>query len=95
MGVDLTGRTWSHLEIGSREERETAARYVASVAHDKADCTHLLNLLGLLPAGHPATIRPQDHGLPGYRAGCRCKRCRKANNTRLERQRAARKGATA
>ena len=95
MGTELTGHTWTHLGGATRTERDKAARYVASVALDKDDCTDLLAKLGLLPSGHPATLRPQDHGLPGYRKGCRCKRCRKSNAMRLERQKTARKGATA
>jgi hypothetical protein len=95
MAAELSGHTWTHLGSATREECEKARKYVASKATGVEDCTDLLAKLGLLPAGHPATLRPQDHGLPGYRKGCRCKRCRKANSMRLERQKAARKGATA
>jgi hypothetical protein len=94
MGGDFTGRTWGHLNSGTRDDCEKAARYVASVAHDTADCTQLLAALGLLPARHPAALRDEDHGLIGYRRGCRCKRCVKANRARLDRQRSAGKGAT-
>jgi hypothetical protein len=49
MVVDLTGRTWSTKEEAAPDEKQRAALYVASVAHDKADCTHLLGALDLLP----------------------------------------------
>lgn len=94
MGVDLTGHTWSHLGAATREECEKAAKYVASKATSAEDCTDLLATLGLLPAGHPATLRPQDHGARGYKAGCKCKHCQGWNRDRLARQR-ARKGANA
>jgi hypothetical protein len=67
----------------TEDEQQRAALYVASVAVDKADCTHLLAVLGLLPKR--LTV---GHGMAGYRAGCRCKRCRKANTERNRRQRA-------
>ena len=90
MPEDLRG-TWGPLTVGTPEECRKASLYVASVARDKADATELLAILGLLPARHPARIRPGDHGLIGYRLGCRCTPCRKANTNRLQRQRAAAK----
>ena len=96
MGAELAGHTWTHLDTASREECAKAARYVTGmVAKDRADAAQLLAILGLLPATHPAVMRPEDHGIRGYRLGCRCKRCRKSNSMRLSRQRAAKKGATA
>jgi hypothetical protein len=97
MGADFTGHTWTHLDTASRAESDRAARYVTGMAaRDKADATHLLAVLGLLPAGHPATLRPSDHGMRGYKVGCRCERCVKWNRNRLDRQKkAARKGANA
>jgi hypothetical protein len=92
MAEDLTRGTWGPLSLATPEECRKASRYVASQARDKQDATELLAILGLLPARHPAMIRPDDHGLIGYRLGCRCKPCRKANSNRLDRQRAAAKG---
>lgn len=92
MAEDLTRGTWGPLSLATPAECRKAALYVTATARDKADATQLLAVLGLLPATHQAMIRPQDHGLIGYRLGCRCKACRKANTTRLQRQRAAAKG---
>ena len=92
MTEDLVRGTWAPLTLTTPETRRKASLYVTSKAVDKADATHLLAILGLLPTNHIATIRPQDHGLIGYRAGCRCKPCRKANSNRLQRQRDAAKG---
>jgi hypothetical protein len=80
---DLSRRTWGINEQATPEEQRRATRYVASVADSPADCRRLLDALGLLPARMTAT-----HGLPGYRAGCRCDRCVAANRRRLQRQRA-------
>lgn len=75
------------LTLGNNtpEERRRAARTTADHARDAADCRDLLDKLGLLPA-----TRVRTHGMPGYRAGCRCKRCRHANAERNRRQRANR-----
>ena len=94
MGVDLTGHTWTHLGGATRDESEKAAKYVAIKAVSKADRIQLLAMLGLLPAGHKALLRPTDHGSRGYKAGCRCKRRLQWNRNRINRQKAARKGAT-
>lgn len=94
MGKDFTADQIGPIDI-PKAQRDMAARYVAAHASSVADCTELLAMLALLPAGHPATIRPEDHGLPGYRLGCRCKQCRKANANRSVRERAARKGTAA
>ncbi|MFJ5967936.1 hypothetical protein [Streptomyces sp. NPDC093060] len=94
MGKDFTADQIGPIDI-PRVVRRKAALYVASNAVGKADCTELLAMLGLLPASHPEAHRPDDHGLPGYRAGCRCKRCRKANANRSVRERTARREAAA
>lgn len=49
-----------------------AALYVASIARDTADARQLLDALGFIGP----TVR--THGLDGWRAGCICKRCRRA-----------------
>ncbi|MFJ8995554.1 hypothetical protein ACIRQH_34760 [Streptomyces sp. NPDC102279] len=87
MGGDLNRRTWSPQDVGTPKERRTASRYVVRVATSKAEAIALLATLGLLPAGHPALFAHVQHGLPGYRAGCRCERCRKANQNRVQKQR--------
>jgi hypothetical protein len=84
MDRDLGRLTCSTTDEASPDEKRAAALYVASVAHDKDDATHLLAVLGLLPKR--LTV---EHGLPGYKAGCRCKTCRKANSNRINRQRRA------
>lgn len=87
MGLDLSRQTWGPHDHATVDEKEAASRYVASVAEDADDCRQLLDLLGLLPKR--LTV---EHGMPGYRAGCTCKRCRKANENRIRGQRAAAAG---
>lgn len=87
MGLDLNRQTWAVHDHASGREKRAAARYVASRSADATEAAQLLAMLGLLPAHHPAVMRPTDHGITGYRLGCRCKRCRKANRYRLQRQR--------
>jgi hypothetical protein len=87
MPGDFTGRTWGHLDTATRSEQEKAARFIASKADGVGEATELLAMLGLLPPGHPATIRSVDHGMPGYKQGCRCTQCTRANRQRLARQR--------
>jgi hypothetical protein len=82
MGLDLNRRTWSVKEQATSSEQRVASLYVASVAADAADATHLLAALGLLPRHHPAVMRADEHGMRGYRIGCRCKTCRKAKRAR-------------
>lgn len=89
MGKDFTADQIGPIDI-PHAVRERAARYIAANATDAADCTRLLAMVGLLPAGHPASLLPSDHGMRGYRLGCRCKTCRKANGNRLARQRGGR-----
>lgn len=81
---DLARRTWGVHDEATPDEKARASRYIASVADGPADCRLLLDVLGLLPA-----LLTVEHGMPGYRKGCRCKRCRKANANRNQRQRAA------
>ncbi|MDX2763362.1 hypothetical protein PV729_45510 [Streptomyces europaeiscabiei] len=76
------------VPTNTAETRRAAALHVASKAVDKADATQLLAALGLLPKGHPATLRPQDHGMRGWRFGCRCPKCRKAKSDDNRRVRA-------
>lgn len=89
MSSDLSRRTWGPHDHATADEQIKASRYVASIAHDKTDCSHLLDVLGLLPA-----LAVVEHGMPGYRAGCRCQTCRRANANRNRRQRAAIPGTT-
>lgn len=83
-GVDLP--RFDSLTVGDNTpaERRKAAVAVADRARDAAECRELLVVLGLVVV---AEVR--EHGMPGYRAGCRCKRCRHANAERNRRQRAA------
>lgn len=83
MSLDLNRRTWGVHDEASPQEQQRAARYVAAVATSADDCRQLLDVLGLLPK-----LLTVKHGMPGYRAGCRCKRCRKANANRTQKQRA-------
>lgn len=94
MSKDFTANQIGPIDIPSTERRK-AQLYVAAKGTDKTDRTQLLAMLGLLPSSHPGAHRPADHGLRGYRLGCRCKECRKANAARCARQRTARKGAVA
>jgi hypothetical protein len=80
--LDLNRQTWATHDHATPDEKHRAARYVASQADDAADCRQLLDALGLLPKRLVV-----EHGMPGYRAGCRCPVCRKANSERLHRQR--------
>lgn len=82
MGLDLNRQTWSPHDKATVDEKQTAALYVASVATDKADATRLLAMLGLLPRHHPAVMNADEHGMRGYRLGCRCSLCRKAKRSR-------------
>lgn len=81
MSSDLSRQTWSPLHQATPDEQTKAARYVASVAVDADDCRELLEALGLVR-------RVREHGMRGYRQGCLCKTCRKANAARNQRQRA-------
>lgn len=72
------------------EQIGRASLFVASIATSPGDCRQLLDVLGLLP-----TRMTVEHGMPGYRKGCRCVRCRKANANRNQKQRAARRTTTA
>lgn len=78
MGLDLNRQTWSPHDNASIDEKQAASLYVASIAADKEDATWLLAMLGLLPRHHPAIMRADEHGMRGYRIGCRCRDCRKA-----------------
>lgn len=91
MSLDLNRQTWGVDTTATASEKRAATHYVASIAVDADDCRHLLDILGLLPKRLTVT----EHGMPGYRAGCTCKRCRKANQNRNRRQRAAAAGRAA
>jgi hypothetical protein len=84
VSLDLNRRTWGPQDHATADEQEKATKYVASIAYDADDCRHLLDVLGLLPKHLTAA-----HGMPGYRQGCHCETCRKANANRTQRQRAA------
>jgi hypothetical protein len=83
MSLDLNRQTWGVHDTATADEKTAATRYVASIAVDAADCRQLLDLLGLLPK-HLAVV---EHGMPGYRQGCKCGRCRKANANDSQRKR--------
>lgn len=82
MSSDLSRKTWTTLDQATPDEQTKARRYVASVAVDAEDCRQLLEVLGLCGR------RIREHGMPGYRQGCRCKTCRRANAARNRSQRA-------
>lgn len=77
---DKTLDVFISVPTNSADTRHAAALYVASIARDKEDATELLAALGLLPRAHPAVLRPSDHGMRGWRFGCRCSKCRKAKS---------------
>ena len=83
----------THLDVdvhpapNSAEERRRASLYAVLQGGNVAERRELLDALGLLPARLRA-----EHGMPGYRAGCKCKTCRRANANRNRRQRAAHRG---
>ncbi|MFJ8785008.1 hypothetical protein [Streptomyces sp. NPDC102476] len=89
MTLDLNSRTWGPQDEATPAEKTAATRYVASIATSPADCRHLLDVLGLLPRR-----RITEHGMTGYRQGCRCALCKRANTARNRRQRAAHKTTT-
>ncbi|MCX5522255.1 hypothetical protein OG342_05150 [Streptomyces bobili] len=89
MGLDLNRQTWSPHDNASVNEKKQASLYVASVAADTEDATLLLAMLGLLPRHHPAIMRADEHGMRGYRLGCRCRQCRKAKAKQDNRRRAS------
>jgi hypothetical protein len=83
MSLDLNRQTWGVHDSATADEKEKATRYVASVADDADDCRQLLDLLGLLPK----RLTVVEHGMPGYRAGCKCPVCMEANRIRNQEQR--------
>lgn len=87
MGLDLNRQTWSPHDQATVDEKQAATRYVASIAVDTEDATQLLAILGLLPRHHPAIMRADEHGMRGYRFGCRCRLCRKAKSKQDNRRR--------
>lgn len=68
------------VPTNTADTRRTAALYVASKAANAEDATQLLAALGLLPRAHPAVLRADEHGMRGWRLGCRCPKCRKAKS---------------
>jgi hypothetical protein len=82
MSGDLESRTWGRHVTATAEEKTAATRFVASKAVDADDCRLLLDVLGLLPKA------VTEHGMAGYRQGCRCRLCKRANAARTRRQRA-------
>ena len=68
----------------SEDDLHRAALQAVLAGRSVPEREDLLKAIGFL-----ATPRPVVHGMPGYRKGCRCKSCRKANAARCRRQRAA------
>lgn len=63
MGDNLTSLdVFMPVPTSSRDERRRASLNVTARARDMADATQLLAALGLLPKGHPATLRQQNGG---------------------------------
>lgn len=77
---DKTLDVFISVPTNTADTRRAASLFVASVARDKADATQLLAALGLLPRAHPAVLRADEHGMRGWRFGCRCVVCRKAKS---------------
>jgi hypothetical protein len=90
MSLDLNRRTWGVHDSATAEQKEKATRLITRVATDEDDRHQLLAALGLLPKHLTVT----EHGMRGYRQGCPCGTCRKANAKRIERQKAARQKTT-
>jgi hypothetical protein len=84
VSLDLDRQTWGVHDTATTDEKTAASRYVASMAVDAADCRLLLDVLGLLPKRLTVT----EHGMRGYRQGCTCPVCRKANQARSQQRRA-------
>jgi hypothetical protein len=82
MPGDLERRTWQPADVATRDECAAARKVIAAHATDSDDEQRLLQALGLAPN------EITEHGMPGYRAGCRCPVCRKANRSRCAAQRA-------
>ena len=66
---------FEHLTLGGNtpDERHRVALHAVLAADTVPERKHLLDVLGLL-----ATL-PRTHGLDGWREGCVCKRCRRAD----------------
>lgn len=88
MSGELESRTWGRHVTATDAEKTAATLFVASRAVNADDCRLLLDALGLAPK----TVT--EHGMPGYRQGCRCRLCKRANAARTRRQRAVTKTAT-
>lgn len=86
MSKDFTSGQLIAGDVDTDDETK-ARRTIAAHAKDAADCALLLGAVGLLP-GHESRLSNITHGMPGYRLGCRCKYCRKANAQRNTAQRA-------
>jgi len=80
-GTDLPRFDSLTLAGDNAAEQLLAARAVHRAARDADDERHLLDVLGLV-----ATPRITEHGMTGYRAGCKCRTCRKAGTDRAGRQ---------
>lgn len=94
MGKDaLMQSAYTQAALNSPEELRKAALAVADRAIDAADCALLLNVLGL--TGTSTRLVDIEHGLRGYRKGCKCPTCTAANRNRNRKQRSALKQATA
>lgn len=59
--------------------RQPLTRVIDTMTLDR-HAAQLLAALGLLPRAHPAVLRADEHGMRGWRFGCRCPKCRKAKS---------------
>lgn len=84
MSRSLNGQTWTVHDQASADEQRKAALYTVLQGRTVAERRQLLDILGLLPKRLIT-----EHGMRGYRQGCRCPDCRKANTERTYRQKRA------
>jgi len=88
MGNDaLMQSAYTQAATNSPEELRRAALAVADRATDAADCALLLDALGL--TGKTTRLIDIEHGMRGYRKGCKCPTCTAANRNRNREQRSA------
>lgn len=93
MGNDaLMQSAYTQAALNTPEEQRKAALAVADRATDAADCALLLDALGL--TAKTTRLVDIEHGIRGYRKGCKCPTCTAANRNRNRKQRRALKQAT-